>query len=225
MKNHVFSIGKNAALLSLISILVWFVSFGMIAADGPLFFWSTPDAYYKYFAENSQLWQNLAKAFMLVFSLGFLVLHISLYEIQAENRKFPGKIGLIFLSMFALLSGLHYFAQLSSVRLSIEQGSTIGLEHFLQANPASFSLAVNMLGWTLLLGLASLFMGMLFPGSGRQRWLKYFHFINAIFCLFALIGYMFHLDALTFPAINIGVGGCITVITVLGWLTLRKQHG
>jgi hypothetical protein len=123
--------------------------------------------------------------------------------------------------MFALLSAIHYFGQVSAVRLSIEHGSTNGLEHFLQANPTSFSLAIDMLGWTVMLGLGSFFLGILFNKSGRQKWLKRFHFINAFFCLLALIGFLLQIDLLTFPAINIGVGGCITVIAVLGLLEMN----
>lgn len=215
-------IGKWAAIISLFSILVWFVSFGMIAADGPLFYWTTPEAYFEYAVGRPQWWQNLAKTFMLIFSIGFFVMHVSFYEMQEISRKFAGKLGLSFLAMFALLSSMHYFIQISTVRLNIAAGSTEGLEHFIQANPNSFSLGINMLGWTIMLGLASLFLGLQFKNKGRQKWLKIFHFINAFFCLLAMVGFVLHMDVVTFPAINMGVGGCITVISVLGLLEMRK---
>jgi hypothetical protein len=221
MQYIVSTTGKWAALISIFSILIWFVSFGMIAASGPLFFWTTPEAYYDYFTRNSMFWQELAKSFMLIFSIAFMVLQFSFYERAEAAKKFVGKLGLVFMAMFTLSSAIHYFAQLSSVRLSIEQGTLQGLEHFLQANPASFSLAINMLGWTLMLGLGSFFMGLMFNQSGRQKWFKVFHFINSFFCTLALIGFTLQIDALTFPAINIGVGGCITVIAVLGLLEMK----
>jgi uncharacterized Tic20 family protein len=216
-------IGKWAAAISLLSMLVWFISFGMIAAKGPLFYWTTPGAYYEYVGQSGTFWANLAKSFMLVFSLAFLIIHLSLYEVRSAGHKFAGKIGLIFLGMFTLLSAMHYFIQLSSVRLSIEQGSTTGLEHFLQANPASFSLAVNMLGWTVMLGMASFFLGLMLPWRGRQKWIKLLYFLNAVFCLLAMTGFVLHIDAVTFPAINMGVGGCITAITLIGWKTLIRE--
>jgi uncharacterized Tic20 family protein len=219
MKN---TIGKWAALFSLISILMWFISFGMIAAGGPLFYWSSAEAYYEFVGNHTQFWQNLAKAFMLVFSIGFFVMHFALYEIRRTERSLAGGLGLTFLAMFALLSSLHYFVQVSSVLLSIRQGSTAGLEHFLQANPASFSLAVNMLGWTIMLGLGSFFIALMFESTGREKWFRIFHFINSFFCLTGLIGFLFQIDALTFLSMNAGVGGCITVLSVLGLLYFRK---
>ena len=58
---------------------------------------------------------------------------------------------------FAVLAGLFYFVQITAVRWSVQLGETTGLEQIIQANPLSALAAMNMLGWTLFLGLASLF--------------------------------------------------------------------
>ena len=208
--------GLWAAIISLLSILVWFFSFGIIAAQGPLFFWTTPQDYYLYATGHNLFFHELAKAFMLVFSLSFFVLHFSLFESRKAGQGFMGRVGLSFLGMFALLSSIHYFWQLSTVRLNLARGTTNGLEHFLQANPTSASLALNMLGWTLLLGLSSFFFIFFFKKADGQRWLRIFHILNAVFCLLALIGFLWPYDPLTFVSINTGVGGAITLISIWG---------
>lgn len=215
--------GKWAALVAILSVIVWFVSFILIAASGPLFFWSTPDVYYQIASSNDLSAEYLAKAFMLIFSIAFFIIHFSLFELASPEKRFAGKIGLTFLGMFTLLSSIHYFMQISIVRLNLNSGNTDGLEHFLQANPTSAILAINMLGWTLMLGIASFFFGFMFENKGRQKWLRNFHFINSFCCFMALTGFLLRYDLLTFPAINLGVGASITVISVLGFLIFRKK--
>jgi Na+-driven multidrug efflux pump len=80
-----------------------------------------------------------------------------------------------------------------------------------------------MLGWTLMLGIASFFFAFMFENKGRQKWLRNFHFINSFCCLLALIGFLLRYDLLTFPAINLGVGASISVISVLGYLIFRQK--
>jgi hypothetical protein len=62
--------------------------------------------------------------------------------------------------------GMHDFRQITAVRLNVVAGRVEGLEHFVQANPYSILSAINMLGWSVFLGLASLFVGPVFSSEG-----------------------------------------------------------
>jgi len=224
MDNFIQKSGLFSSAIAILSIIIWFVSFGLIASQGELFFWTDAEAYYQYIEENNQIYANLAKTFMLIFSLAYMVLHFSFYENKKENKEqiFSGKLGLVFMSFFALLSAIHYFAQVSTVRLSLIHKQTEGLEQFIQANPLSFTLAINMLGWTLMMGLASFFFYFFFRSIEKHKWLAIFHGLNFIFSMAAMIGFVTKYDPLTFISINMGVGGCITVISIIGFLKFNK---
>ena len=216
--------GILAAWICLASIVVWFFSFGMIAASGPLFQWTDASSYYQYVKEYPSIVPDLAKGFMIIFSLAFWVMHLSFTESMQPANRFYSKLGIAFLSLFALLSAMHYFIQISTVRIHIARDTTAGLDQFLQANPSSASLAITMLGWTVMLGLGSLFFGLSLERKGRQSVLRLFHFLNAGFALLALIGFLLPNDPLTFLAINVGVGGCITLIPILVLLYFLRMR-
>ena len=99
-----------------------------------------------------------------------------------------------------------YYVQLSTVRLTIAKGEIVGLEQWLQANPYSGVAAINMLGWTLFLGLSSLFVA---PVFFWQRFGKgHLHCFLGERCFYLLggIGHIFEITALVFITINLGMG-------------------
>jgi hypothetical protein len=89
-----------------------------------------------------------------------------------------------------------------------------GLVQVVQANPGSAVSAVNMLGWSLFLGLSSLFVAPIFSGSRLALVIKLAFLSNGIFCLLGGIGYVFGWLLLLFLSINIGMGGAVMTATV-----------
>ncbi len=82
--------------------------------------------------------------------------------------------------------------------MAINENHFSGLEHFIQSNPTSFLSSVNMLGWTLFLGLSTFF---LYAGLFKQSGIKGIRLgllVNAVSCLFGGTGYLFQIDLLTF---------------------------
>jgi hypothetical protein len=69
-----------------------------------------------------------------------------------------------------------------------------------------------MLGWTLFLGLSSLFL--FFAVHGHRKWISAGFLINGISCMVAMIGYLFQIDILTFTCINLGVGGAMIIVSI-----------
>lgn len=205
-------LGFWSALVSLVLFLVFTVCFVGIALSGPLYFWVDLADYVAYVEGTSPFFRELAQATMLLFAPAFVVLLNSLYEYAPREKKPVARLGLIFGSLFTLLSGVHYFVQLTTVRLNVQSGATVGLEHLVQANPNAAILAVNMLGWTLFLGLASLCMVPLFRGGRLEKVIRYGWLVNGIACLVGGVGFVFGWVLVIFVAMNLMVGGALLAV-------------
>lgn len=214
MNKIILNIGLWSAMICLISFIVWIISFTGIVIQSPLFFWTNIEDYIDYLNSNSQFFQLLAKSFMIIFSLAYMILALVFYEFTIAERKILAKIGIVFSIMFALVSSIHYFVQISSVRFAIAENTFSGLEHFLQSNPTSFLSSVNMLGWTIFLGLSSLFIYLGLKPKSLTKGVRLGLLINAVSCIFAGFGYLFQIDLITFVFINLGVGGAVLLMTV-----------
>jgi len=214
MNKIILNIGLWSAIICLTSFIVWIISFAGIAIQSPLFYWTNIEDYIQYINNNNQFFQYLAKSFMIIFSLAYMILAIFFYEFTITDRKILAKIGITFSIMFALVSSVHYFVQISSVRFAITENEYSGLEHFLQSNPSSFLSSVNMLGWTIFLGLSTLFMYLGLIHRSETKGIRLGLLINSISCIFGGIGYLFQIDLLTFVFINLGVGLAFFIITI-----------
>jgi hypothetical protein len=222
MNKNILNIGLWSAIICLTSFIVWIISFIGIAIQAPLFYWTNIEDYIDYYKSNSQFFQYLAKSFMIIFSLAYMILTIVFYEFATTERKILAKIGIVFSIMFALVSSIHYFVQISSVQFAIAENEYSGLEHFLQSNPTSFLSSVNMLGWTLFLALSTLFMYLgLIPKSGTKG-IRLGLLISAISCIFGGIGYLFQIDLVTFVFMNLGIGLGFTIITISSIRFIKK---
>ncbi|MBN1950267.1 MAG: hypothetical protein JW801_03635 [Bacteroidales bacterium] len=212
--------------LCLLSFIIWMVSFTGIALSAPLFSWTDLEGYVSYVHHQNQFFQYLAKSFMILFSLAFMALAFVYYEFASAEKKILARLALAFAVLFALVSSVHYYVQLTAVRFSIGAGHYEGLEHFLQANPTSFLASVNMLGWTLFLGLSSLFLYLSLKPGLTNHGIRMGLLANAISCLSAGVGFLLQVDVITFIFINIGVGGACILLTfssVRFFLHLKKN--
>ena len=164
---------------------------------------------------------------MIIFSIAYMILTIVFYEFATTERKILAKIGIVFSIMFALVSSILYFLQISSVRFAIAANEYSGLEHLLQSNPKSALLSVNMLGWALFLGLSSLFMYFGLISKSVTKGLKLGLLINVISCFFGGVGYLFQIDLLTFIFMNLGIGlgfFMITISSIKFINTLKREN-
>lgn len=214
MNKIVLNTGLWSAIICLTSFVVWIISFTGIAISSPLFYWTNLEEYIKYVDINNQFFQYLAKSFMIIFSLSYMMLVFVFYEFTVTQRQILAKIAIALSLMFALVSSVHYFIQISTVRFAFAEGDYSGLEHFLQAKPTSAISSVNMLGWTFFFGLSSLFMYLAFKPDSMTKRIRIGLLINALSCLIAGIGYLFQIDIITFVFINLGMGATVFIITI-----------
>jgi hypothetical protein len=151
----------------------------------------------------------------------FIILVNSIHDYAGNDKKVLAKLSIWFAIIFAVLSSIHYFIQFSAVRQNILQGHLDGLEQFVQLNPTSIIAAVNLLGWTLFLGLSSLFIVPIFKGGRLEKVIKYSFMANGIFCILGSIGYVFNIYILNFVFFN-GMGASIIAIGISSSILFRR---
>lgn len=214
MNKNILNLGFWTAIICLLSFIVWIIAFVGIAVISPLFQWTDLNDYIQFTKSNSQFFQYLAKSFMIIFALSYLILTLVFNEFSKNEKKIFSKIAVLFGIMFSLLATIHYFVQISAVRFAFQLNEFEGIEHFLQAKPTSVLSSVNMLGWTLFLGLSSLFLFFSFKTKEITKGIKTGFLINAISCLLAGFGFLFQIDFITFLFINLGLGAGMLILTI-----------
>ena len=227
MNKIIINTGLWSAIICLTSFIIWIISFTGIAITSPLFYWTNIEDYIDFVNNYTQFFQYLAKSFMIVFALGYMVLIFVYREFAIIQKQFLAKIAIAFSLMFALLATAHYYIQVSAIRFAFIEEQFSGLEHFLQAKPTSVISSLNMLGWTIFLGLSSLFMYLSFRPESMTRTIRLGLLINTISCLLAGVGYLFQIDLITFIFINLGMGGAFLIITISSirfFTRLKKEY-
>ena len=111
-------IGFWSALFCALAFLAFAVCFVAVIATSPLFFWTDLAEYLAYVQENGQFWPYLARLCMLIFAPTFVILLSAIHEYAVDEKKILTRIALSFGILFAATIGIHYFVQLTAVRLS-----------------------------------------------------------------------------------------------------------
>ena len=194
----------------------------MIVSTPPLFIWTNLADYVVFANQRSQTLQDIARFTMLLFGPLYVVLLNCIYEHTPQEKRLLARLGINFGLAFAVLTGINYFVQLSAVRLSLLKGELQGLEQIVQANPISGISAINMLGWTLFLGLSSLFIAPIFSGSKLEKAIGIAFLVNGLCCLLGGIGYVFDIIILLFLTINFGMGGAVLTAAILLCVFYKK---
>jgi hypothetical protein len=199
------------------------VCFVAIPLTSRAYSWTTLSEYVAYATTTNQFFHNLARLTMLIFGPLWVVLLNCIYDYAAPEQRFLARLSLCFGVMFAVLTGINYFTQLSAVRLSIAHGHTVGLEQVVQANPWSAISAVNILGWSVGLGLSSLFAAPVFSGSKVERLIRFALLLNGIFCLLGGLGYALDIVILVFWTLNFGMGGAVLTAAIALTVLFRQM--
>jgi hypothetical protein len=215
-------LGFWSSFLGAAAFVLFVVCFVAIAALNPLFIWTNASDYLAHVQKSDQTFKYIAQALMLGFGPLYVLMLNSIHDFTQDELKPLSRAALAFGIIFAVLIGIHYFVQISAIRLNESKGQIAGLEQFLQAKPDSAIMAINMLGWTLFFGLSSLFVAPVFSGSKLAQAIRILFFVNGAFCILAGIGYVFENVGLVFLTINLGMGGCVTAITILLCIFFRR---
>ncbi|MBN2274601.1 MAG: hypothetical protein JXR41_02570 [Bacteroidales bacterium] len=227
MKSISVKSGQWAAITALATFLVWIICFTAISMVNPPFSWTGLEDYIDYSTTYNQSFKFAAQLAMLLFAPAFVVMLHSIKDRADEHKKFLTGTALSFGIMFAVCVGIHYFVQISSVRLSIVSGHTAGLEQFIQSNPYSGIAGINLAGWTLFFSLSCLFLAPVFTGKGLNRVIRVALIANAVFCLLGGFGYIMDYVILVGICLNLGLGGAMGTAVVgllIYFCRLRSKH-
>lgn len=207
MNKFVSRIGLGAALASLLAFLMYIISFVAILLHGKMFVWTNLADFVDYSNQYNSFFKDLAMVFMLVYSICYVIEMVCIEESVDPSRRFPAKLAGLFGLGFAVLTGINYFVQLTSVRLQIQTGNVAGLEQFIMSYPISGIAGINMLGWTVFLGLSSLCIAFCFGKSRAERFCTAAFLANAVFMLVAAVAFAANMTAVLFICMYLGLGG------------------
>lgn len=208
------NLGFWSALLSAATFIIFTICFVAILLVNPLFIWTDFADYVAYNNANNQFFKHLAQFMMLLFGLLYVVLLNSIHDYAQDEKKTLSRISLTFGAIFAALIGIHYFLQISVVRSNLEAGQLGGLEQFIQGNPRSAVSGINMLGWSVFLGLSSLFIAPVFSGGHLEKVISYSFLANGVFMLLGAAAFVFDITVLLFLVMNIGMGAAVLLFTI-----------
>lgn len=216
-------IGYVSAIMAITAITVYMLSFFAILIVNPLYIWSDFSSYLAYQQQHPQLFKNIAQATMLLFPLLYLLMLNSALDTRPIEAQAAMRAGLLFALGFAVLVGMHYWVQISAVRLNIDKGTPDGLLQFIQAKPDSAMSAINMLGWTVFYGLSSLMAAPAFRGIKIENTLRWALIINGVNCLIGGIAYLLDATLVVGVTMNLVLGGCMLAISVLMLIVFRRE--
>ncbi len=222
MNRLAIRIGFWSALLGACTFVVFTVCFVAIAVLFPPLTWTGLADYAAYVQTHDQFFKTLAQLMMILFGPLLVVLLNSVHECVPAEKKSLTRISLVFGAMFATLSSMHYFVQVTTVRQNIANGQLAGLEHFVQFNPSAAILAMNMVAWTLFFGLASLFVAPVFSGSRLDQVIRLAFLANGFFCLVGGIAFLLGNTWLINLTMNMGMGATVLVAMVALTLFFRR---
>jgi len=214
-------LGLWAAVLIAITFIVYTISFSAILLFFRIPTWtSLPD----FIASTSGNWfspYTFCQFLAFLTPPLFVLLINSVHDNTSDVKKSLTRASLCFSLIFATLSSIHYFVQFTAVRLGMLHGHTDGLEQFIQLNPDSVIVAINMLGWTVFFGLSSLFMVPIFSSGKLGKVIKFSFLVNGIICILGAIGYILEVTILNILFFYI-MGAAVMVIAVSSSIWFKR---
>ena len=223
MNNLPSKLGFYASLICALAFVTFTICFGLIIVTHETSVWTNLEAYLESVQRNNQLPVYIAQFCVLIFAPSYLIILHSIKAAGDPKDSLLSKISISFGIVFATLVCLSYFLQIAAVRFSIDKGITEGLEHWIQFNPTAAILSINMLGFTLFFGLSSLFIAPVIKGKGLNKAVRILFLLNGIFCLLGLFGFLMENIFLVNLTINLGMGGVVTVLTVLLCIYFKRK--
>jgi hypothetical protein len=165
---------------------------------------------------------TFSQLFAFISTLLFMVVLCSIHASSQPSNRIYSIFSICFGLAFTILASLNYFIQFSIVRLSLNDGITQNLESFVQFNPRSFSNAINMLGWSLFLGLSTLFLGIMFKGKGLAMAIRISLYVTSLFCFIGFVGFIFENQYLLF-IFQVGMTLGLTIGFIFIALAFRRS--
>lgn len=204
-------LGLWASAVSLATFVLYTLCFVWIAVTQPAFVWTNGADYVSYVQTHSQTPKLAAMALMILFSLSFLVQLECLRERIAGHRAIYLRIATHLAVAFSVLISINYFIQLGAARLMIAAGKAQGIEQLVQANPNSAVFAVNLLGWTVFLGVSCVFAALALGPGRPERVMRIAFLVNGAMMLTSAVAYVLGIQVILALFMFLGLGAAVIV--------------
>ncbi|MFD2444776.1 hypothetical protein ACFSO7_12450 [Bacillus sp. CGMCC 1.16607] len=190
ISNQVRLLGYWSSMIFTLTGILYGTSMGILVSQYAIPKYVNLEQFLSFVDEKFINLYTYSQLIAFISTLCFMVILCCLHESVEQSNKIFSRMSLYFGLAFVILACINYFVQFTIVRISINDGVAQSLENFVQFNPRSFSFAINMLAWSLFLGLSTLFIGILFKGKGINLALRIAFFATSIFCFIGFIGYI-----------------------------------
>lgn len=152
----------------------------------------------------------------LLLGSSFLALMVSVHHRTPEPRRVWSHAGVAFATVYAVLTGMVYFIQLTLVGPRMARGELAGIEFLVFTPFDSFLYAVDILGYSFM-SVATLFAAFALSDAGVERVARRFMIANGLILPFLAFQMYWHsliwiaaLWAITFP------GATLALATLFG---------
>lgn len=209
MKNELLSskIGYGVSIINIFVLIVFTASFILISIVNPIYIWDGLQGFVAYTQANNQTLKYIAQSSMLLFSVFWVILNTLYSPKITEEKKYLFELSKKFGLLFAGLTAINYFIQISTLRTALNNKAFDGLNNIIMSNPNSMILGINMLGWTLFFGLSNFFFALsLEKNTKPERLLKRFLLIQSLVLILGMFAFIFNVIILTFITMNLFLG-------------------
>lgn len=142
-------------------------------------------------------------------------LWVIIHELTPSHHQVWTRTSLAFIIIFATLTCINRYVQMTFVRSSLASGQTDGLSLFLPYGNPSVMASLEQLAWGFFFGLALLFLAPAFSENKPVLWTL---LISGVLSLGAVVGQLLNITALTFTALLAwGPGFLLLFIFLIVW--------
>ena len=200
-------LGFIMSLTALFSFIIYTFCFVTILFVNEPFSWTGLQQFIAYETSSVSWLKYVGMGCMIVYVCAFLIITQCVKEGIAKNKKVFASVASVFSTAFCVCVSIGYFVQITSTRLQIQSGSTDGLIQFTQSYNLSAINGINMLGWTIFYGLASLALAVALRKTASTRGLQIAFIVNTVIMFTGFIGYLFNSFIILLFTMNLGLGG------------------
>jgi hypothetical protein len=208
MKISLQRIGQGIAFLCILLVLIYIDAVIATAASGTGF-------------PPEDLYATIIALVTLISAPLIVFLWAIMNELTPASSRVWTRTSLSLIIIFATLTSINRYVQITVVRPSLAAGQTEGLEWFLPYGNPSVMASLEQLAWGFFFGLALIALA---PAFGRHKLILWTLLISGTFSLCAIIGQLINISALTFVGVMAwGPGFLVLLILLERWFNEPKS--
>ena len=153
--------------------------------------WTDINSYASFIKSLPGMFYTLCQITAFLVGPPFILLMCSIYDFAQTEKKILARIAICFGIIFVVLMSMCYFVQLTVIPQNVHSGNLGGLDQFVELNAKSFIASMVVLGYSLFLGFASLFIAPVFFQNRLEKAIRVAFIIGGVFSILELVGCIF----------------------------------